>query len=55
MAKKNSKCPCPNKKCPHNGICVECAKCHHKFLHTYCKASRFEKVVRLAHAKITNR
>ncbi len=55
VEKMNPKCPCPNKKCPHNGVCVECARNHHKFLHTYCRAGKLEKAVRTVYAKVTNK
>lgn len=52
MTKQNENCKCPNAKCPHHGICEECFKYHHKGLHTYCRAGKIERAVRIVHAKL---
>lgn len=56
MNNVDNHCPCPNKKCPHHGICSDCAIYHHKGMgmHTYCKAKKVERFLRIFHEKITN-
>jgi hypothetical protein len=54
MNKINPNCKCPNKKCPNHGNCMNCRKYHHKGLHTYCKAGKLEKILRIIHGKINN-
>jgi len=49
----NSNCQCVNLKCPNKGNCPACIKNHHKFLHTYCRAGKFERIIRKLYAKLS--
>jgi len=54
IEKMNQNCECANLKCPNKGNCPDCIKYHHKFLHTYCRAGKFERIVRKIYAKLQN-